>query len=479
MRRRVMSSLLGRTVAATLPGLLMVVSLTTACAAKSPTEPGSAGKTPSPSISIVSLSVASETLVSGAHVYRVIVKLRESGGAAATIGAIDLSFSNGSSAVVSSHVERPISDAANVVAPNSTIDSRELMTIDDDPSHAHATTVSAKVTYTDGGSMTSSATASSDVPLSVAPTFTLSGIVSEENTAGRAVAGGTVQVVDGPNAGKSSSTDGNGSYTLTNLAAGSFSTRASAHGYNPTERSVTVAQDTRLDLRLLRTPVSPAPGPLPSPAPGPPPSPVPGPPPSPVACTYTAAPSTTGTDYKGGTLTATISRTAGNCSWQATSSVSWITFTGGASGNGSASLAYVVGANPGFNTRIGSITISWTGGSAQIQVQQGNNPDWYCFFSVTKGPQDFNNVPSAGGQLTVTVFTYGVPPTSSSQCSVSTNSNVPWISGGGTTVSPGGTLTLTVAPNSTGAVRNGSIVATGSPAPAGTGSPQTIAVTQR
>src|SRR5204863_8069091 len=153
-RHRVMSSLLGRGLLARrfLMLLLTGLSLTTACASKSPTEPGSASKTLSPNISIVSMSVASETLVSGARVYRVMVKLRESGGAAATIAAVDLTFMNGSSVVASSHVDRPISDAANVLTPNSTMDSRELMTMDNDPSHPHPPSLTAKVTHTYGAS---------------------------------------------------------------------------------------------------------------------------------------------------------------------------------------------------------------------------------------------------------------------------------------------------------------------------------------
>src|SRR5439155_5821863 len=408
MRHRVMSSLLGRGLLTRrfLMLLLTGLSLTTACASKSPTEPGSASKTLSPNISIGSMSVASETLVSGARVYRVMVKLRESGGAAATIAALDLTFMNGSSVVASSHVDRPISDAANVLTPNSTMDSRELMTLDDDPSHPHATSVTAKVTYTDGASMTSSAAASAEVPMSSAPTFTLSGLVSEENTAGRAIAGATVRVVDGANAGRTSSTDGNGKYRLPDLAGGSFSIRATANGYNATERTVTIAQDTTLDLRLLRTPGAPAPAPLP---------------PSSSACAYTVAPTASGIDHKGGSLTATISRTSGDCSWQASSDVGWITFPGGTSGNGSATLTYVVGAN-WLYTRSGSITISWAGGTAQLQVQQGNVPDT-CSFTLAKGPQDFNNVPSAGGQLTVTATTTGLLP-----CQVLASPKVAWIS---------------------------------------------------
>jgi hypothetical protein len=444
MRYRVMTSLSGRGLLATwvLVGVLIGLSLTTACTSTSPAQPGSAGNTPLPSVSIVSLSVASETLVSGARLYRVIVKLRESGGVAATIASIDLSFMNGSSAIISSHADRPISDAANVLAPNSTMDSRELTTTDEDPSHPHATSVTAKVNYSNGASTMSSADAAADVPLSRAPTFTLSGLVSEENSGGRAVAGAIIQVVDGPNAGKSSSTDGNGSYSLTDLAAGSFSIRATANGYNAAERAVTVAEDTRLDLRLLRTTVSPAP------APSPPSS------PSPSACAYTVAPSTNSMNFRGGSFTAAISRTAGSCSWQASSDASWITFPGGTSGNSSATLSYSVVINAsvfGTPSRNGSITISWAGGSAQLRVFQGGSDPEACNWTVTKGPEDFDNVPSAGGQVTGTLT---IQDTINPRCRVLGTPTVPWISG-----SIGvGKFTLTVAPNpSPGTARSGAV----------------------
>jgi hypothetical protein len=457
MRNRVMPSLLGRDLVATraLMGVLIGLSLTTACTSTSPAQPGSTGNTPLPNVSIVSLSVASETLVSGARLYRVIVKLRESGGTAATIASIDLSFMNGSSAIISSHAERPISDTANVLAANATMDSRELTTTDDDPSHPHATSVTAKVNYTNGASTMSSADAAADVPLSKAPTFTLSGFVSEENTGGRAVAGAMIQVVDGPNAGKNASTDGNGSYSLTELAAGSFSIRATANGYKAAERAVTVAEDTRLDLRLLRTAVSPAPAPSPSPS----------------ACAYTVAPSTNSMNFRGGSFTAAISRTAGSCSWQASSDVTWITFPVGTSGNSSATLSYSVVINAsvfGTPSRTGNITISWAGGSAQLRVFQGGSDPEACNWTVTKGPEDFDNVPPAGGQLTGTLT---IQDTINPRCRVLGAPTVPWISG-----SIGvGKFTLTIAPNpSPGTARSGAVEFIGE-----AGGSARLAVTQR
>jgi hypothetical protein len=405
------------------------LALTTACSSSSPAEPSSAGTNLSASVSVMSMAVASETRVSGARVYRVTAKLRESGGAAATIASIDLTFMNGSTMVTTSHIDRPISDAVNVLAANSTIDTRELVTTDEDRSHPHATSVVAKVNYTYGAALTKSADGTAAVPMSAAPTFKLAGVVTEETAAGGPVVGATVQVVDGPNAGKSSSTDGGGNYTLTDLAVGSFTVRATASGYMVADRGLTVAEDTRLDLKLTRTPVSAPPPPTPAPTPPPPPSP---------ACVYTVNPTYSGIEYTGGNLTTTISRTSGTCSWQASADVSWITFPGGASGNGNATLTYRVA--PGdLNTRAGHVTVSWTGGSAQIMVQQGNAPDpMNCNWAIVWG-QDIFNVPSAGGQLTAIV--------TNMDCNVHAAPQAPWLTLVFPPGTPANTFVFNVAPN--------------------------------
>ena len=408
MRFRVLSSSLARGILkARLVVLLTGLAVAAACTSKSPAEPTPAGTNPSPgaspNVSVVSMAVASETLVSGAHVYRVTVKLRESGGAAATIASVDLTFMNGSATIASAHSDHPISDAANLLAANATIDTRELVSTDEDRSHPHATSVAAKVNYTYGAAVTKSADATAAVPLSAAPTFTLAGVITEETAAGGPVLRATIQVLDGANAGKSSSGDGGGNYTLTELAAGSFTVRATASGYITAEQGVTVAADTRLDLKMQRAPVAPPPPPPPPPPSG--------------ACAYTVNPTYSGIEYTGGSLTTTISRTSGTCSWQASADVSWISFPAGASGNGNATLTYLV-APGGLDTRAGHVTISWTGGSAQIMVQQGPPDPQFCVWA-SSGPQDFDNVPSAGGQLTVTV--------TNADCGVLAFSQAPWV----------------------------------------------------
>jgi hypothetical protein len=460
MKRSVAPSFLGQGTLATrmCMGLMVGVWLTTGCTSTSPPAPSAVTKTSSPNISVVSMSVAAETLASGARAYRVIVRLRESGGAAATIAAIDLTFMGGSTTVASSHADHPISDSLNTCPANATVDSRELMTMDDNPSDPYATSVIAKVTFTDGASMTSSTTATADVPASSPPpaTFTLSGLVSDD-IGSRVIVGGTVQVVDGPNAGKMSSTNGNGNYSLPGLAGGSFTVRATADGYDASEQSATVSKDTRLDLRLRPIAGS-------GPSPTPPPS---GP------CSYTIGPSSNATEWKGGSFTATITRTSGSCSWSATTDVSWIIVSGGASGNGSATLSYIVAGNGSdTRTRFGGITVSWSGGSARLAVQQAG-ASMLCDYTVSTGQQDLGNVPSAGGQFTATItwIDTGVPP---GACSLVVSSYPGWLKSPSNVPPGAGSLTFSVDPNpSPGTSRSGTVNLIGRDKNA------TIGVTQR
>jgi hypothetical protein len=96
---------------------------------------------------------------------------------------------------------------------------------------------------------TTSTTSTTSTTTSVPPTSTLAGVVSDETT-GRPIGGGRVMVVDGPGAGRSSSTDGNGYYSIPGIAVSSFTARATATGYNLQDKGLTLARDTRLDFTL-------------------------------------------------------------------------------------------------------------------------------------------------------------------------------------------------------------------------------------
>src|SRR5688572_24903101 len=69
--------------------------------------------------------------------------------------------------------------------------------------------------------------------------FTLSGVVTDA-TSSLGLSGATVVVVDGPNAGRSTTTSSIGTYTLENLALSGFTVRYQAQGYADHQRGVTL-----------------------------------------------------------------------------------------------------------------------------------------------------------------------------------------------------------------------------------------------
>jgi len=388
---------------------------------------------PHASIAIVSLTVEATTDGSAGYTYRVVLQLKESGGAPASIAAVDLTFMDGSAALVTSHHDRPL-DVPTVPA-NGTMTTRELETLDGDPSHACAKSVRATVTFNPGAADAGTATAVAEVAPPAPPpprTFTLTGVVSDEAT-NRGIGGGTVSVLDGPNAGKSSNTDGNGYYSIPTLGAGSFTVQARANGYDASNSAVTLTADTRLDLKLRRT------------DPGPPPPPGP-------TCTYTMSPSgaTTISEY-GGSASIAITRTAGTCGWQATADVNWMTL-GSASGNGNGTLAYTVDLNFGFFPRTGVISIAWTGGSLRLNVTQLGNSNPFCIMFVRVGGQSTLSVGAAGGQFVATIGP--LLPTPPGLCGAWTASATPPISFVGSISGSGsGAVTFTVPSNGAQAER--------------------------
>jgi hypothetical protein len=98
---------------------------------------------------------------------------------------------------------------------------------------------------------TTSTTSTTVVTTTVAPTFTLAGVVTDKS--GKPVAGARVYVVDGPNANRSSTTDGNGYYSIPGIVAGSFTLRTTVNGVFLYDIGVTVTKDTRLDFSVTTT----------------------------------------------------------------------------------------------------------------------------------------------------------------------------------------------------------------------------------
>ncbi len=81
-------------------------------------------------------------------------------------------------------------------------------------------------------------------------THRLTGTVTAEG-AGTPIAGATVSIADGANAGRSTSTGGDGTFSLTGLTAASFTVQVSASGYRQGSRAVTLDRDVNLALALV------------------------------------------------------------------------------------------------------------------------------------------------------------------------------------------------------------------------------------
>ncbi len=367
-------------------GGLLVAFATTACGNSSPAAP-----TPpaTASVTITSIAVAAEQQAPGGYTYRAVLQLREMNGVTATIVAADLTFFAGTTSLVTSHQEHPISDGSNICPANGTISSRELMTADSDLSHSYATSVKVAVTFTDPLSHTGTATATADVPPPATPppepTFTLAGVVSDEST-GRAIRGASVSVVDGANAGRESSTDGNGYYSIPDLSRGGFTVRAIADRYESRDTGITFEADTRLDLKLR---------------------PINNPPPP--ACVYSISPTAQSVQESGGSFTATITRTSGSCTWQARSDSSWISFPAATSGSGSGTLRYVVErwAPVGPAPRTGIIVVEWSSGSVRLTITQAGEVPPPCAYQVAPPTLTVPLSPSAGQTFSFAVSGIG------------------------------------------------------------------------
>ena len=87
-----------------------------------------------------------------------------------------------------------------------------------------------------------------DVAQTAVPTFTLSGIVKEA-WIDSGIAGVTVSVFSGPTPG-TTTTDSRGSYSLSNLAAGSYRVSFSKPSFSTNVQSVTVSADTSLSTNM-------------------------------------------------------------------------------------------------------------------------------------------------------------------------------------------------------------------------------------
>jgi hypothetical protein len=99
------------------------------------------------------------------------------------------------------------------------------------------------------GEHESATTAPSPAPTPTAITFSLSGTVTDSATA-NGIAGATVRIADGPNVGKSATTDGSGTFRLAGLQPSAFTVNVSVTSYGSQSIGVTLTSNQTLSFRL-------------------------------------------------------------------------------------------------------------------------------------------------------------------------------------------------------------------------------------
>jgi hypothetical protein len=92
-------------------------------------------------------------------------------------------------------------------------------------------------------------TTTTTVPVSL----TLSGTVT--STTGAGISGATIRVLDGANAGKSTTSGAGGAYSLTGLSVSGMTVNASATNYNATSQGITMTSSQSLNFTLSPTPL--------------------------------------------------------------------------------------------------------------------------------------------------------------------------------------------------------------------------------
>jgi hypothetical protein len=160
-------------------------------------------------------------------------------------------------------------------------------------------------------------------------------------------------------------------------------------------------------------------------------------------CSFTVSPESIAAPAAGTTARVDVSAAAG-CAWTASSEASWITVTAGAAGSGVGQVDLAIAANSGSNARTGSVMIA--GRTVSVSQEPG------CVVTLSPTSQ---SLPASGGAGSLTVQVRG-------KCTWTAVSGVPWI-----VVTAGGSgefdgvVQFTVAANSSGGPRSGTIVVSG------------------
>lgn len=245
---------------------LSIIAIAAGCGGgSSPTSPSPATPTTTrAALQVTSLTAVGSKTATG-YSYAVRVTVSNTGSAAATISNVDLTeFAAGApfgTVALTNAFSAPVQAGTEVTS--------RAITLTDDRGQGYANRLDATVTYGDSvGTLV--ATKSADIaPLVEAPPPAPQGLVTLTGTVkagGVAVSGAGVEIQDGPNAKKGTTTDSSGNYSISGLTAAAVTVRAFKSGYPDNDQRVTLTgSSSRLDFTLQGSSPTPTPTPTPTP----------------------------------------------------------------------------------------------------------------------------------------------------------------------------------------------------------------------
>jgi hypothetical protein len=207
-------------------------------------------------VSLSSIVATVETTAAGA-VYHISVQLKESGGrSGATITGMTFTLQRGTATLFAAYTpikqERIAAGDSLGVGPVNVTDTAGALV-------PTASDISVDVRYTDDGGGQGAVTGKGAVEKVLKPTvatYTVGGVVTDGTSgpSGR-MPNATVQVLDGPNAGRTTVTDATGNYELSGLDPGAATLSASMREYETVSTEITIPSNTRVDFVLRRLPM--------------------------------------------------------------------------------------------------------------------------------------------------------------------------------------------------------------------------------
>jgi len=188
--------------------------------------------------------------------YTAEIQLAEHGGLGASMGNVDITYKLNGTALATFTFESSQAwaggtrlNALNNLGSNFLIVTESTGTVIPDSAEA-------LLHYTDDNQKAGTMTLSASIPAPPGPTpdarFTVSGTVVE--TPGNfPVRNATVTVTTGATSGASTRTDGNGRYTLSSVAAGPVTIRASKTEYDSGDQAINLRANATLDFSMKKT----------------------------------------------------------------------------------------------------------------------------------------------------------------------------------------------------------------------------------